>query len=232
LILTKSRTSFAGAVIALLAYKSMTVTSTKQIRLAMVIGLILMVAYLALGESALPILGKGAQLGRSGGDMSTLNGRTWVWMEIRRFIGYRPVAGYGFNGFWTPERMEEVSERQGWVLGSAHCAYLDVTLNLGIVGFGAFVTVLLTAILRSRWAFRVTGLRGYAFMYAFLIFYALQGVLESIFVRPGYFSFMSMVVLAALGFSNQAEDWFDRRDQVDAIPENHLIQDGTVGRGG
>lgn len=201
LILTKSRTSFAAAVVAMLAYKTLVSKPSRQIRIAMAVVLIGLLVLLALGQAAVEMASHGAYLGRGSSDTMTLNGRIWLWIECRGFIGDRPLFGYGFNGFWSPERMSLISQRQGWVLGDAHSVYLDVALSLGLVGLFAFVIVLITALTRARWAFHLSQDVGYGFLYAFLVFFILDGLLESNFVRPGYTAFMFMTVLASTAYS-------------------------------
>jgi O-antigen ligase len=201
LILTKSRTSFAAAVVAMLAYKKLISTPSRQIRIAFAVALIGLLAFLALGQAAVEMAGHGAYLGRGSGDTMTLNGRIWLWIECRGYLGDRPLLGYGFNGFWSPERMSLISQRQGWVLGDAHSVYLDVALSLGLLGLLAFVIVLITALNRARWAFQLSHDVGYGFLYAFILFFTLHGLLESNFVRPGYAAFMFLAVLASIAYS-------------------------------
>ena len=206
LVLTKSRTSFAATMVALILLKSISQKKSKSTALIVVGTLLLAASVMVMGDRAISALGSGVNLGRSAEGVTTLNSRTWLWMECRGYAGQRPILGYGFNGFWTPERVTKISESQGWGLGSAHSIYIDLLLNLGMVGFFGFVMVIVTATLRARSALTQTGDRGYAFLLAFLIFYSLHGLLESIFINPGYAAFMSMVVFSHLAFS----DFYDR----------------------
>jgi exopolysaccharide production protein ExoQ len=205
LVLTKSRTSFAAAMVALILMKSISQKKSKSTAVIIVVTLLLAVSVMVMGDRAISALGSGVNLGRSSEGVTTLNSRTWLWMECRGYAGQRPVLGYGFNGFWTPERLMRISETQGWGLGSAHSIYIDLLLNLGLVGLFGFVMVIITAMLRARSALTQTGDRGYAFLLAFLVFYSLHGLLESIFINPGYAAFMSMVVFSHLAFSNYCD---------------------------
>jgi O-antigen ligase len=202
LVLTKSRTSFAAAMVALVLLKSISQKKSKNTAIIFVVTMLLATAVMVMGDKAISALGSGVNLGRSSEGVTTLNSRTWLWMECRGYAGQRPLLGYGFNGFWTPERVTRISESQGWGLGSAHSIYIDLLLNLGMVGFLGFIMVIITAMLTARSALTKTGDRGYAFLLAFLIFYSLHGLLESIFINPGYAAFMSMVVFSHLAFSN------------------------------
>ncbi len=205
LVLTKSRTSFAAAMVAVILLKSISQKKSKSTAIIFIVTLLLAVSVMVMGDRAISALGSGVNLGRSSEGVSTLNSRTWLWMECRGYAGQRPVLGYGFNGFWTPDRVTQISESQGWGLGSAHSIYIDLLLNLGMVGLLGFIMVIVTAMLRARWALTQTGDRGYAFLLAFLVFYSLHGLLESIFINPGYAAFMSMVVFSHLAFSNHCD---------------------------
>jgi len=199
--LTKSRASFVAMIIAVIVYKIMVLKPSRRSTVAYVIFLVLSVSFLIFGESAVSSLGQGVNLGRSTEGIATLNGRIWLWEECRGYAGQRKLQGYGFNGFWTPERVETISESQGWALASSHSVYFDVLLELGLVGVVAFVFLLIGSILRSGRIFEKTGGFGSAFFFCFLVFYLSNGILESVLIHPGFYSFISMVVLASLVFS-------------------------------
>jgi O-antigen ligase len=71
-------------------------------------------------------------LGRS----SNLTGRTEIWSLVFTFIPERPIAGYGYAGFWQGAAPESTTVNQvmrGWVMYS-HNGYLEMLLNLGVIG--------------------------------------------------------------------------------------------------
>src|SRR3546814_8434536 len=81
--------------------------------------LLLPLAFLVAGGE----LGSSAQdavlLGREdpgSGDPTSLTGRVPLWgVLIEHYVSERPLLGYGFQGFWTPRHIVEVSE-----IGRAH----------------------------------------------------------------------------------------------------------------
>ncbi len=81
------------------------------------------------------------------GRNSTLTGRVPLW----RFLGYkiaqRPWLGYGYVGFWSTEN-HTVWAQIGWTPLKAHNGYLDLWLELGLLGVGLFA--LNTAVLFGR----------------------------------------------------------------------------------
>jgi len=55
-------------------------------------------------------------------------------LSVIEHIAQRPLLGYGYHGFWTPDRVYEMSLEQEWTVPNAHSTYLDVVLNTGLLG--------------------------------------------------------------------------------------------------
>jgi exopolysaccharide production protein ExoQ len=72
------------------------------------------------------------------GRSKDLTGRTDLWQSVGSMILARPLLGYGFSGFWGGASMESyaVENYVGWSPTYSHNGYLEVLLNLGIVGTG------------------------------------------------------------------------------------------------
>jgi len=85
-----------------------------------------------------------ATLGRKE-QISSLTGRHEIWAEVGRFTAQRPLAGWGYDSFWTPEHVAIVSENCGWGLREAHSSYRDVLLSVGLIGLWTLVPALLCA---------------------------------------------------------------------------------------
>ncbi|WP_166866254.1 O-antigen ligase [Salinibacterium sp. ZJ70] len=86
-------------------------------------------------------------LGRS----PDLTNRLTIWETVAELAVQRPVAGWGWVSYWAPwvEPFENLLTIKGVTYLQAHNAWLDVFLQLGVIGvlvFGAFV---LGAFLRS-----------------------------------------------------------------------------------
>jgi exopolysaccharide production protein ExoQ len=88
-----------------------------------------------------------AQLGRS----SDLTGRTEIWQLVIGLAQQRPVFGWGWISFWVPwaEPFQGLAVRNGMVQLQAHDVWLDVWLQLGIVGVIVFAALVLSALARS-----------------------------------------------------------------------------------
>jgi exopolysaccharide production protein ExoQ len=82
------------------------------------------------------------------------NGRTPLWTSVLEKGLERPWLGYGYYGFWsTPEAYSVINEP--WTLRAlqrgtlhAHSIFVDLFLQLGIVGLVAFVLSYITLIYR------------------------------------------------------------------------------------
>jgi O-antigen ligase len=106
-------------------------------RLVAVFAVALLIPVLAIfmlfPDLALGMLGKDA----------TLTGRTDLWAYVMDFIAQRPILGWGFLAFWQPTNplAEEVSTTLGWRVPEAHNGLLELLLEVGIVGTGAFLVL-------------------------------------------------------------------------------------------
>jgi len=91
-------------------------------------------------------------LGRS----ADLTGRERIWSEVLERAGERPVAGWGFASPWMPWD----AAFDGWIVDhgqtvmQAHNMWIDVFLQLGVIGVVLMATTYLAFIWRS-WFFAV-----------------------------------------------------------------------------
>jgi exopolysaccharide production protein ExoQ len=70
---------------------------------------------------------------RSAGRNMTLTGRTDVWAEIIR-MNTAPILGAGYESFWLGERIAHLWQVFLWGPVQAHNGYLELYINLGMVG--------------------------------------------------------------------------------------------------
>ena len=96
-------------------------------------------------EGALAIAGRDA----------TLTGRTALWGLVGDAIGQHPVLGYGYGVFWedTGPAAQYVNQFLDWLPGEAHNGFLDIALNLGVVGEIVFLTFLVVVVRRASQLF-------------------------------------------------------------------------------
>ena len=69
-----------------------------------------------------------------------LTGRIDLWNAVWVSISRKPWFGYGFDAFWQGMQGESASVVQmvGWVPPHAHNGFLDLLLEVGILGLGVF----------------------------------------------------------------------------------------------
>ncbi len=87
-----------------------------------------------------------------GRDM-TLTGRDDVWHYARRMISERVMLGYGYSAFWETEPIASyVAETLKWHITHAHNGFLQMWLELGIIGVGLMVAFLIVSVYRAAFS--------------------------------------------------------------------------------
>ena len=90
------------------------------------------------------------------GKDSTLTGRTDIWLATINLIRDKPLLdlmlGSGYMATWLPTDAPtvEIWQQLHWAVPNAHNAYLDVALQLGLVGLGLLLTIIAVAWHRAQ----------------------------------------------------------------------------------
>ncbi|WP_082480026.1 O-antigen ligase [Agreia sp. Leaf283] len=109
----------------------------------------------AAGIAAIAVLvgAFSSQILRLFGKSSDLTGRLDIWNAVTGLAQQRPAFGWGWVSYWVPwvEPFTHLAERKGVTYLQAHNAWLDVWLQLGIVGLVLFVGAVVGACWRSWW---------------------------------------------------------------------------------
>lgn len=104
-------------------------------------GLIVSIGFITNTDTIIEMLGR---------DPKGLTGRSDLWDRLPIAMSQRPWLGYGYSGFWHNwdgvygtlwSRMSD-----HWLAGSAHQAFLDVRLQLGLIGFTLFIINMVFAV--------------------------------------------------------------------------------------
>jgi exopolysaccharide production protein ExoQ len=76
---------------------------------------------------------------------ASLTGRVPLWAESIRAILQRPLLGYGYMGFWNVDsvRTQYIWSRIGFHAEHAHNAYIELVLDVGIIGAALYLFTLL-----------------------------------------------------------------------------------------
>jgi O-antigen ligase len=191
LLLTRSRTALAALLAASAALAMLRPSRQLAVSLLVVAWLTcagLLVAALAGAEPATRIAGAFA-MGRAE-DHSTLSGRTELWNELDYYADRRPWLGHGYGGFWSSYHVEAVSGALYWGVSSAHSAYMEAVLGVGLIGFGLLAVLALAALAAAARAYRAAPRLDAALLLVILVFAVAGGVMESDPILPSFTTFV------------------------------------------
>lgn len=128
----------------------------------------------------------------------TLTGRTDLWMSVLEMIKQRPWLGYGYQAFWNgldgPSAV--VWRAEAWRVPDAHNGFLDLLLQLGIVGMVVFLVGYFANIVGS--IIRLRRMAGSEFIWPvpFLIFMILSNLPETSLMRANDIFWVLYVAIA------------------------------------
>lgn len=202
LILTKSRTSTAGLLLALATI--WTLSSDPRVKALAGLGgvwagsaVLLIVSFLGidLAErfSGVALMGRGEQ-------SESLTGRLPLWTQLGDFVSARPLTGYGYDSFWTTGRIEAISEEQGWGIREAHNSYLDTTLSTGLIGLALLVAAVLLGLVRAAATYTRSGHPLPGFVFGLAVFALVNACTESGMVMPMFVPFLLSIGLLQVTF--------------------------------
>lgn len=115
------------------------------------------------------------------GKSPDLTNRLDIWTTVADLAGQRPVAGWGWISYWAPwvEPFDDLVVIKGVTYLQAHNAWLDIYLQLGILGLVVVGLFTLTTVLRT-WVYALDGPRADALVpMALLVAVLTQSLAES-----------------------------------------------------
>lgn len=83
------------------------------------------------------------------GEDPTLTGRTDLWHDLI-LLQDVPLFGSGYQTFWLEDYINTLWLKYDFRPNNAHNGYLEVYLNLGLVGFGLLIALLTVSLVRLR----------------------------------------------------------------------------------
>jgi O-antigen ligase len=135
-----------------------------------------------------------ASLGRTD-DAGDLTGRLPLWNYIwEQSAGHR-LQGFGCGAFWTINRTIAADDALEWYPRHSHNAYIQIIVNLGIVGLVVALTVGIWAFIRYKRLIVATKRPEYSALAAILIGMFVNGCAESVFVMPRDMGLISTVLM-------------------------------------
>jgi O-antigen ligase len=119
------------------------------------------------------------------GKDTTLTGRTDLWTVALVMIHRHPWLGYGFGGFWRGVVGDsgEFWTAVGWPAPHSHNGFIDLTLDLGLVGLAIFIAGLVTALVAAVARLRSGRTTGGVAPFVLLSFFTLYNLTESSVLR-------------------------------------------------
>jgi exopolysaccharide production protein ExoQ len=89
-------------------------------------------------------LGLTGELASAVGRDPTLTGRTVIWKAVLS-TGTNPLLGTGYESFWLGPRLAHVWTQTGPGINETHNSYLDIYVNLGLIGLFILICILIVS---------------------------------------------------------------------------------------
>lgn len=142
------------------------------------------VGILILGCLAVVLVTYWVELLTGLGRDSTLTGRTPVWGVMIARLMQRPFLGYGRGGFFAPKSPYALEAGQvihtGWIPPHGHNGFIDLAVDIGVIGLGLFIITCLTTFARAlKLAYASNNPEDF-FPLAFLILLVMNNITESL----------------------------------------------------
>lgn len=150
---------------------------------------------LALDLAGLGLLATAAVLSQTWQDIviglgrdPTLSARTYIWSGVMLNIARRPLLGFGRAAFWVPnnplaKEIGLLASNSDYIPAHAHNGFLDVLLEVGIIGFGIFMLgLLLTYSIAIRRAYLADAPED-LWPFVFLVLMVISNMTESVLMH-------------------------------------------------
>ncbi len=168
-------------------------------------GVVLFVHFYYVVNAQLPtwgtIVGPIAAIFDKGTD---LTGRTEIWQILLLSINQHPVTGIGYGAFWlgAGSPAQFIADEFGWMPAHGHNGYLDLLNELGVIGLGLFMGLLVWHIVSILKLMKYDRPQGGLFL-AILMMIVISNVTETDFLSSAQFQniillFSSVTVSARL----------------------------------
>lgn len=202
LLLTKSRMAVAASLVSMGFFWFRVVSGRNKILLIFTLIIIGSVLYLALGDMVFYYGEEMSTLGRGDAakeSVSNLTGRIPLWTVCFGWAMDKPVLGYGFNTFISPNNLEFIYRNIGWIPNSMHSGFMDALMGLGFTGVGAMIIAFILALIRSLQLSKNS--EDYIFVSSVLLWLYYNLLLEAnLITMPTFMTFFGMVLLSRLAF--------------------------------
>lgn len=201
LSLSKSRTSLASTVIVGLIVWLPTTNLSRKFAAFLTVGIIACALGLVFQDELGAKTRSVVLMGREEeGKAETLTNRIPLWSECLDFVEKRPWVGYGYDSFWTPQRVFLISQHQGWEIPHSHNGYMEMLLSLGSIGLGLYLTVMILFCKHAIVHYRQTKDSAHLYALGMIVWLCLEMMLEKVYMNPVFPSFVCNLLLARYAF--------------------------------
>jgi len=145
IVMTHSKTSLVVAM-AMVALYGVGKAFRYDIRATAII-LLLLVSLSALVAFVL-VLAPDVAVSLLGRD-ATFTGRTYIWSELQHLVADKPWLGHGYSAIWDVTYGPLYRFLADWKIGSGHNSYMDLLVDVGFVGTGLFLVLLLNQLRKA-----------------------------------------------------------------------------------
>jgi O-antigen ligase len=154
-----------------------------------------LVLAILLGGALTMDLGGQAEVFKGMGRSADLTGRTKIW-EVLIPMAPNPIVGSGYENFWLGWRKADVRRLLHFAINEAHNGYIEVYLNLGLLGLGLIALILGQGYRRAVGVFRRDPILG-GLVLTYIITVAFHGLSEASFRMPGLGCFLLLLSVFA-----------------------------------
>jgi len=129
------------------------------------------------------------------GKDETLTGRTDLWVDILTIASKNPALGVGYGSFWIGNKANNLWERHIWRPQQAHNGYIDVYVELGIVGM-VLLGLFLASAFRSINESILNDFDFGVFRMVFFIMIVVHNITESSYLRSDHNLWFVLLLIA------------------------------------
>jgi exopolysaccharide production protein ExoQ len=229
--MSQSRTAWLIAAAFILFMFVLHIAKRAEGRLVLLMGLVSSLGLtVAAGFVASDLAGHLSMIGRD----ATLSGRTDVWREVTRSIAGHPWLGYGFQSFWngTVGESGRIILTLKWNFGYAHNGFLEVLLQLGVVGLAIVAYLVCKGLKDALFCFRYSSQSGVPWYIGLLFLTILYNLDEETFLFPHQIVSL-FFLLACCGLSIARKEAICEVEEFSSWTEEDILAtDALVAVGG
>jgi exopolysaccharide production protein ExoQ len=135
----------------------------------------------------------------------TLTGRTELWRYAWEMVKQRPMIGYGYGAFFENyESATYVAAVFPWAPPSAHNGFLELLLDIGVIGLALFMVFIGSGLMRSAIAPNRVAPDVIIFLLPLLVAYTSSAIAESSLLGQSSLVWVLVVILTVSTTPNLA----------------------------